>query len=157
MTPEGATVAAIHALPDVPPSERLAHERRLRQRLHALEAVGWDRLAPLAQHMIERRLVRAPGDAGAPVRHLGTEVLRAALCRLLSQDDDDGELIFRLVVEGADPADIAAERGVSRPVLVEQLRDAMGELAVQYEHVAYAGVVETEQDCVLAILRGKRG
>jgi hypothetical protein len=152
-------MATVHALPDVPLSERLAHERRLRQRLHALEAVGWDRLAPLAQHMIDKRLVRARGDAGAPVRHLGLEVLRAALCRLLSQDDGagDGDLIFRLVVEGADPADIAAERGISRPVLVEQLRDAMGDLAVQYEHAAYAGVVETEQDRVLALLRGKRG
>jgi hypothetical protein len=51
---------------------------------------------------------------------------------------------------------LAAERGVSRPVLVEQLRDATGELAVEYENVAYAGVVETEQDRVLASLAGKR-
>ena len=108
----------------------------------ALEAVGWERLAPLARHMAEKRLVRARSDAGAPVWHLGLEVLREALCRLLSQDDGDGdgELIFRLVVEGADPAVVAAERGVSRPVLVEQLRDAVDELALEYEEVAFAPV-----------------
>ena len=51
----------------------------------------------------------------------------------------------------------AAERSVSRPVLVEQLRDAVDELAMEYENVACAGVVETEQDRVLASLAGKRG
>jgi hypothetical protein len=60
-------------------------------------------------------------------------------------------------VEGADRALAAAERGVNRLMLVEQLRDAVDQLAVAYEDVAYAGVVETEQDRVLASLAGKRG
>ena len=36
------------------------------------------------------------------------------------------------------------------------LPDEVGELATEYENVAYAGVVETEQDRVLASLAGKR-
>jgi hypothetical protein len=34
------------------------------------------------------------------------------------------------VVEGAEPALVAAEQGVSRPVLVQQLRNAVEELAI---------------------------
>jgi hypothetical protein len=60
----GPTMARIYAVPDGPLSERLTHERHLRQRLDALEAVGWERLVPLAQHMAEKRLERARGDAG---------------------------------------------------------------------------------------------
>jgi hypothetical protein len=63
---------------------------------------------------------------------LDLEVLRTALSRLLSLDDD-GYLIYQLVVEGMEPAQVAAERGISRPVLVEQLRDAVGALATRYE------------------------
>jgi hypothetical protein len=60
---------------DVP--EHLAHEGRLQQCLRALQTRGWEqRLQPLATHMIEKRLVRARGDAGAPLRHLDLEVLR---------------------------------------------------------------------------------
>jgi hypothetical protein len=40
------------------------------------------------------------------------------------------------VVEGTDPAVAAAERGVSQPVLVEQLRAAVGALATRYERLA---------------------
>ena len=76
--------------------------------------------------------MRGRGDAGAPLRHLDLEVLRTALSRLLSLDDD-GYLIYQLVVEGMEPAQVAAERGISRPVLVEQLRDAVGALATRYE------------------------
>lgn len=35
---------------------------------------------------------------------------------------------------------MAAERGISRPALTEQLRDAIDHLAMEYEHVAYASV-----------------
>jgi hypothetical protein len=80
--------------------------------------------------------VRARGDTGAALRHLDPEVLREALSRLLSQDDDDGGyLIYQLVVEGADPATVAAERGVSRLALVEELRRAVRALAACYEHL----------------------
>jgi hypothetical protein len=63
--------------------------------------------------MAAKRLVRARGDAGAPLRHLDVQVLRKALSRMLSQDDDDGYLIFQLGVEGTEPALVAAERGVT--------------------------------------------
>jgi hypothetical protein len=42
-------------------------------------------------------------------------------------------------VEGQDPAVVAAERGVSRLALVEQLRAAVGARATRYEHLAHAG------------------
>jgi hypothetical protein len=43
---------------------------------------------------------------------------------------------MQAVVEGAEPSTLAAERGVSRPVLVEQLREAVGLLARRYERLA---------------------
>lgn len=52
---------------------------------------------------------------------------------------DQGHLIVQLVVEGQDPAVVAAERGVSRLALVEQLRAAVGARATRYEHLAHAG------------------
>jgi hypothetical protein len=67
--------------------------------------------------MIERRLVRARGDACAPLRHLDLQVLRGALGRLLREECEDEFMIYQLVVEGMDPALVAAERAVSRPVL----------------------------------------
>jgi hypothetical protein len=94
-------MATVHADSHVASSEYLAHQRRLEQCLRALQTRGWEqRLQPLATHMIEKRLVRARGDAGAPLRHLEPDVLRTALSRLLSQDDDDGYLVYQLVVEG---------------------------------------------------------
>jgi hypothetical protein len=135
-------MATIDADPDVlsreaPRSDHLAHERRLQQCLCALQARGWEqRLQPLAQHMAAQHLVRARGHAGAPLRHLDLDVLREALSRLLSQDDDDGYLISQLVVEGMEPALVAAERGVSLAMLVELLRDAVDELAMEYEDSA---------------------
>ena len=76
--------------------------------------------------------------AGAPLRHLDPEVLRAALCRRLSEQWEGGSLIYQLVVEGAEPAAVAVERGVSRPALVELLRDAVDELALEYEETAWS-------------------
>ena len=110
-------MATIDADPDVlsreaPHSDHLAHERRLQQSLCALQARGWEqRLQPLAQHMAAQHLVCARGHAGARLRHLDLEVLREALSRLLSQDDDDGYLISQLVVEGMEPA-LVAEPGL---------------------------------------------
>ena len=37
---------------------------------------------------------------------------------------------------------VAAERGVSRLMLTEQFRDAIDQLAIEYEVVAYASVGE---------------
>jgi hypothetical protein len=52
---------------------------------------------------------------------------------------------------------VAAERGVSRPVLVEQLRDAVEELAIDDEDIADAGIVETPEERVRTALARKRG
>jgi hypothetical protein len=82
--------------------------------------------------------------------------LEEALSRLLRDDPGQGRLIVQVVVEGGDPAVVAAERAVSRPVLVEQLREAVGALAYHYELVAYGSVGETKQERMLAMLGGKR-
>jgi transcriptional regulator with XRE-family HTH domain len=121
------------------------------------DAPGWERLAPLAQHMAEKRLVRSRGDAGASLRHLDREVLREALTQMLSQDDDDGYLVYQLVVEGREPALVAAEWGVSRAVLVEQLRDAVESLACRYENVANARLTVSPAKRARATLVRKRG
>ena len=141
----------------IPASAPLARRRRREACRRALEACGWERLAPLAQHMAGRRLVRAQGDAGAPLRRLDLAVLREALSQMLSQDDDAGYLVYHLVVEGAEPALVAAERGVSRLMLTEMLRDAVEQLGMQYEDVAYSSVGESKQERVRAALARKRG
>ena len=64
------------------------------------------------------------------------QLLREALSRLLRDQWDAGSLIVQLVVEGQEPVTVAAERGVSRPALVEQLREAVGALATRYERLA---------------------
>ena len=126
---------ATAAYPDVSASGQLAHEWRLQQ--CALHARGWELcLAPLAQHMAAQRLVRARGYAGAPLRHLDLELLRTALSRLLREEGDGASLIVELIVNGTEPAQVARERGVSRPALVEDLRRAVGALATCYERLA---------------------
>jgi hypothetical protein len=55
-------------------------------------------------------------------------------------------------VAGQEPATVAAERGVSRPALVEQLRDAVGALARRYYRLANGDL----NDWPVA-LGGKRG
>ena len=60
------------------------------------------------------------------------QLLREALNRLLRAEWDGASLIVALVVERPDPAVLAADRGVSRQTLVEQLRDAVGALAMRY-------------------------
>jgi hypothetical protein len=139
-----------------PRAERRAHERHLRQCLRALQVCGWERLAPLAQHIAEKRLVRGCEDSGAPLRRLDVHTLRAALSRMLSQNDDDGYLIYQLVVEGAEPAQVAAEWGVSCAALVELLRDTVEELAITYEDVAYASLGESAEERARATLADRR-
>jgi hypothetical protein len=58
-------------------------------------------------------------------------------------------LIYDLVVEGTEPALVAAERGTSRPALTEQLRDAIDQLALEHEHAAYG---ESDQERVRGAL-----
>jgi hypothetical protein len=86
--------------------------------------------------MAAQRLVRARGYAGAPLRHLDLELLRMALSRLLREEGDGASLIVELIVNGTEPAQVARERGVSRPALVEDLRRAVGALATCYERLA---------------------
>ena len=155
-------MATIYADPEsaIPARTPVAGRRRLEGRRRALRARGWEqRLAPLAQHMAQKCLVRARGHAGAPLRHLDLQVLRTALSHMLSQDDDAGYgvLVYQLVVEGAEPAVVAAERGVSRLMLTEQLRDAIDQLALEYEEVAYAFVGGSKQERVRTALARKRG
>jgi hypothetical protein len=67
------------------------------------------------------------------VRHLNVRLPREALSRLLRAECESASLIVELVVNGTDPTQVATERGVSRPALVEQLRHAVGALAIRYE------------------------
>jgi hypothetical protein len=70
------------------------------------------------------------------LRRLDVQALNKALSRMLAHEWEDEYLIYHLVVEGAEPGQVAAERGVSRSVLVQQLRDAVGELAIRCERLA---------------------
>lgn len=122
----------IGAPPDISPPDPLAsaqEQRRQRARracLRVLHAPGGEqRLAPLAQHMGRRHLVRARNEDGAPLRRLDLEVLRAALSTLLRDDDDDGYVVYQLVVADADPAQVARERDVSQGELLDLLREAV--------------------------------
>ena len=150
-------MAAIYADPDIPASGPLADGRSLDECLRALEDCGRKRLAPLAQHMAEKRLVRARGDVGASLRRLDVHTLREALGRMLCHEWEDGYLIYQLVVEGAEPAQVAAERGVSRATLVEQLREAVDELAMEYEDTANAHLNDMPTLRVRAAPARKRG
>jgi hypothetical protein len=84
-------------------------------------------------------------------------VLREALSRLLREEWEDASLIVQLVVEGIELAVVAAERGVSRAVLVEQLRNAVDELAMEYEDTANAHLDESPAERVRATLARRRG
>jgi hypothetical protein len=68
--------------------------------------------------MAERHLVRARRENGAPLRRLNLDVLRKALSRLLIEDDDEGLLVYQLVVEGTEPALVAAERSTAHDQLL---------------------------------------
>ena len=141
-------------------ASRFAHgveQRRLDECLHALHATGWEQqLAPLAQHMTTQRLVRARGYAGGHLRQLDLTLLREALSGLLSDQWEAGSLIVQLLAESQEPATVAAERGVSRAALVEQLREAVGALASGYERLAGGDLNNWPPPSMRAALGGKR-
>jgi hypothetical protein len=56
----------------------------------------------------------------------------------------------------SDPVVVARERGVSRPVLVEQLRDAVGALAIRYERWANGDLNDASAIDLRAALGSKR-
>ena len=76
---------------------------------------------------------------------------------MLCHEWEDGYLIYQLVVEGAEPAQVAAERGVSRATLVEQLRDAVRALAIRYERRANGDLNDASAIDLRAALGSKRG
>jgi hypothetical protein len=98
----------------------------------------------------------AAPSVGASLRHLDVQVLCKALSRMLAHEWEDGYLIYQRVVDGAEPARVAAEQGVSRATLVEQLRHAVGSLACQYEHLAYGHLNEWPAISLRPALVGKR-
>ena len=71
---------------------------------------------------------------------------REALSRLLRREWEGAALIVQLVVEGTDPAVVAAERGVSHAVLVDLLRDAVALRGARYEAIAYAALGESAEE-----------
>jgi hypothetical protein len=107
-------MAKVHADPDVSLSEHLAQERRLQQCLRVLRARGWQQcLQSLATHTVEKHLAR-PYD-----------IWIWRCCARLSvgcciRSGRTRPLIIDLVVDGTEPAEVAAERGVSRLMLTEQ-------------------------------------
>ena len=56
-----------------------------------------------------------------------------------------------------EPAHVATERGVSQPLLTEQLREAVGALAARYELLAYGCLNQPPAVSLRAALAGKRG
>jgi hypothetical protein len=62
--------------------------------------------------MAQRHLVQARNEDGTPLRRLDLKVLRDALNYLLSEDDD-GYLIYQVIVADREPAQVACELNVS--------------------------------------------
>jgi hypothetical protein len=140
-------MSTAYASLDTDVCERDARQSHLRAYVRSLEAPRWQqRLAPLAQVLVDLRLVRGRNEHGAPTRHIEAEVLRETMCQLLREGDESAYLAYQALVEGMDADWLAAERGVSRPALVDLLRDATRDLAVAYEDTAYASVGQTPQE-----------
>jgi hypothetical protein len=78
--------------------------------------------------------------------------LRAGEARAREEEDDDGHLVYQLVVEGADPALVAREHGVSQAELVDLLRDAVEGLAVAHEDTANGYLAEGPEAGLAAAL-----
>jgi hypothetical protein len=115
----------------------------MRHAWRILNGHGWrERLAPLAQHMGNRRLVRARSDRGTVLALLDLDTLHEALMCLQRHDPSQAYLIIALVVENA-PADVvAADMGIDPAHLVGALGQAVRALARAYESVTCAGAVD---------------
>jgi hypothetical protein len=97
-------------------AEALAVERRMERAMRTLTGDGWrSRLAPLAEHMGNRRMVRARSDCGGALALLSLDLLQAALMRLLQHKPGEGYLVVRLAVENAPAEAVAAETGIAPP------------------------------------------
>jgi hypothetical protein len=127
-------IARTSADPLAPTASATAQQRYLRACVRALETRGWQqRLAPLAQVLVDLRLVRGRNEHGAPLRRLDGELLQQTLCRLLGEGDENALLVYDVLVEGMDPQWVAEDRGVTVSVLPEQLREALRWVAGCYE------------------------
>jgi hypothetical protein len=88
------TAATTETSPEV-----LAIEHRMERAMRILTGDGWrSRLAPLAEHMGNRRLVRARSDCGAALALLSLDLLQVALMRLLQTRPGEGYLVVRLAM-----------------------------------------------------------
>jgi hypothetical protein len=142
--------------PAVSACRHLAQERHRQRALRTINGPGWrQRLAPLAEHMGNRRLVRARSDRGGALAVLNLDMLQQALVRLLGLAPAQGYLVVRLALENA-PADVvAAETGIDPVQQVAAARAALAALALEYESVAFAGAVE-ERDLGSAMRTERR-
>ena len=87
----------------------LAVERRMQRATRIVTGDGWRaRLAPLAEHMRNRRMIRARSDHGAALALLDLGTLHVALMRLLQHNPSQGYLVVRLAVENA-PAEVVEQ------------------------------------------------
>ena len=72
---------------DVSSFDHLAQEWHMQRALRIINGYGWrERLAPLAQHMGNRRLVRARSDRGTALALLDLDTLHEAPMRLQRHD-----------------------------------------------------------------------
>jgi hypothetical protein len=128
---------------DVSSFDHLAQEWHMQRALRIINGYGWrERLAPLAQHMGNRRLVRARSDRGTALALLDLDTLHEALMRLQRHDPSQAYLISALAVENA-PADVvAADVGIDPAHLIRALGEAVRALARAYESVSCAGAVD---------------
>ena len=115
----------------------------MQRALRAIDGHGWrQRLAPLAEHMGNRRLVRARSDRGAALALLDLDRLREALVRLQRHDPVQAYLVVALAVENA-PVDVmAADVGIDRAHLGGALGKAVAAPALAYESVTFTSAVE---------------
>ena len=158
-------MATACADPDACSPEHLAAERRMRRVMRTITGHRWrQRLAPLAEFMGNRRMVRARSDCGAALALLALDTLQQALARLLGHAPVQGYLVVRLAVENAPAADVAAEPGLDpahatedphqgRLVGVVRLGRAAPRrpISPRSESVAFAGAVE--EPSLAAVLR----
>jgi hypothetical protein len=125
-----------------PSPEALAVERRMQRAMRTLTGDGWrSRLAPLAEHMGNHRMIRARSDCGAALALLNLDMLQVALMRLLQNKPGEGYLVVRLVVENAPAEVVAAETGIAPLQQIAAAQAALAALALEYESVAFAAVV----------------
>ena len=128
---------------DVSSFDPLAQEQRMQRAWRILNGHGWrERLAPLAQHMGNRRLVRARSDRGTALALLDLDRLHEALLRLQRHEPSQAYLIIALAVENASADVVAADVGIDPTHLLRALGEAVRALARAYESVTCAGAVD---------------